>query len=123
MKTPDEMTVEECRDEIALDMGCKRSPHDGYIYAPIHDSRFPQYGHPIPATLDAAAAALPEHFFWSIAKAPRLNGKAVYEANASPVHEDGGTSFECITTDADTELLARFRLAVACRRAMKGVRS
>jgi hypothetical protein len=75
---------------------------------------------PIPATLDAAAAAMPEG--WIMNMTLRVGFVTPYEIcvidalhvcikGAVPIAPKG------IVVDADTELLARFRLAVACRQA------
>ena len=131
--SPNTMTLDECRDWIALDTGKMRKAKEPGI-APdgteetlweeeVHGEWFECRGeegwpdHPIPATLDAAAKAMPVmgvgyEVDWKISTiVAGSKFEATWWINGGDA--DGG----CIT--ADTELLARFRLAVACRMAMK----
>lgn len=61
-------------------------------------------------SLDAAAAAMPERFTQSIEQ---------YETGWTAKAMSWDCTLNTGVIEADTELLARFRLAVACRMAMK----
>lgn len=104
---PNTMTVEQCRDWLAVDiqhqtlasLGSKARSEDYYAEPD-----------PIGATLDAAAAAMPEG--WRFLRMEESETGA-WNAWAGDKFGRHAKSF------ADTELHCRFRLAVACRMAMK----
>lgn len=124
MKPHNEMTLEECRAELA--------EAEGWTYSDDHDKGWTRPGypgwmgvHPIPATLDAAAAAMPEH--WQTSMVCRCFGD--WSKYPEKKKDDAWCAMGMRAADsvtgryrafADTELLARFRLAVAARRAMGG---
>jgi len=121
---PDTMTLDQCRDELARMMP-EQYRLDG-------DEWFDRHGgncgtsHPIPPTLDAIVAAMPEGWrleitVWNVDGATH---GAIAEACPEKVcgtghHEDDWETHKAATLrcHADTELLARARLAVKCRRA------
>jgi hypothetical protein len=66
-------------------------------------------------SLDAAAAAMPEGWWFWINHCA-LNNRETFVCRAVSKRRQ----WIEVETEADTELLARFRLAVACRMATKG---
>jgi len=71
-----------------------------------------EHHHPIGHDLDAAAAAMPERFTQSIEQ---------YETGWTAKAMSWDCTLNTGVIEADTELLARFRLAVACRQAIAAV--
>lgn len=119
------MTLCECRDFIARYNGYRFGKHhrvsyecwiepDGHPYVDMDGHML----HPIEATLDAAAAAMPEgwHFSSMIYRKGHPEGPQAEWWCES----DDYKGAETVSATADTELLARFRLAVSCRQAQKG---
>ncbi len=127
MINPNLMSLDECRDWLARDDGWTNNTRSDYNSWEHTDGRsigaFAGPGdeddHPYQATLDAAAAAMPEGWDWQRgdfdgypdhwrAWHPKRSG-FIYVPDTSP----SGYSLKSETVD-------RFRLAVACRMAMKG---
>lgn len=114
------MTLDECRDWIARDEGWTSfSATNGIVV--WHRGSFDTVGepystckepHPVPATIDAAASAMPERWWWF---RHVWNGEWVWTA----VLKCGTIARVIHIRDTDDEKLDRFRLAVACRLAMK----
>lgn len=114
MKDHNEMTLGECRDEIALLQGWRFDPTaishiDSITMSDVLGvwSRGDTIlanpnNHPIEPTLDDAAAAMPKGWTVTIVQTPFI----------WQVSTPAG-----LYSKADTELLARMRLAVACLRA------
>lgn len=106
---PDTMTLDQCRDELARLMGWSLQQVDGYTIEQWRwtkdDVRDPW--HPVGTTLEAIAAAMPEGWGWATI---RVQPESV---QAEAGHRNG----RVVNTTADTEPLARARLAVKCRRA------
>ena len=99
MKNHETMTLEECYEAL-VEMGvCRRQ-----------DRRF----HPRDVTLDAIAAAMPEGWIQHIVQSHRPEW--AFEWGAVAFRNDDQRRCE---SHADTEILARARLAVACWRASK----
>lgn len=112
MKNHETMTLEELRGELAATRGWTRT-RDGFWVHPNDDDKeamsqrsgvLPRNNHPVPPTLDSIAAAMPEGWTIVVVQTPG-------EWQASSLNG-------CLCR-ADTEILARARLAVACRRASK----
>lgn len=117
MKDHNEMTVDECRDELARSAGwcvvnncsCDLATHgpNSHWTKDTGDC----YRHPIPATLDEASRLtegwMPHSVVW-------LNGVKLWQASALSTK----TWTDTTTTTGTTELEARFRLRVAVTRAM-----
>jgi hypothetical protein len=119
MKPVEQMTLDECRDELARAKGWEQIGHFWYghgrvVSAPDAAIRAVQIpsspDHPIPATLDAIAQAMPEGF--------RLEVGHAYGGQSGWYALGNRTSKNWVGR-ADTELLARARLACACWRASK----
>lgn len=121
MKSHNDMTLDECRNELADRAGHNDIGSPGTI-AFVHRSDVTRLiqAHPIPATLDAIAGAMPEGWWLTLCHEPRTDGTSVWITSASDTHEDGGVGFNGVESRSDTEILARARLAVACWRAQKG---
>jgi len=102
-------SVDECRDWLAADEGWKRKG-DRWKHPVWHKLGSGQKRHHIPATLDAAAAAMPEGWWWlksdlSFFETWWLAGrKALYEIK---IRSTGN------------ELADRFNLAVLVREKIK----
>lgn len=108
---PNEMTLDQCRDWLAEDDNPKLKPSGvpGFMRGrwEHHDLVL----HPIDATLDAIAAAMPEG--WNVDMTIRTG-----LVTAGAWETDHPRQLVHITS-ATSELLARARLAVACRMADK----
>lgn len=115
---PSTMTLDEIRDWLAERKGWeRRSTHyDGTPLVGTQERWFKydciyvggEDDHPIPRTLDAAAAAMPETWkSWSVSS--HMDVMNEYTAQA---FRDGSSDERYAT--ADTEILARFRLAALC---------
>lgn len=116
MKKPDEMTLEECRGELAAVRGWKlRTPGEQYTGWWVNDDwkQSPVNGasHPVPATLDAIAGCMPEGWMLIISR-----GAVVGDDWHAQADKDA-PGYETCVGQADTEILARARLAVAAIRA------
>lgn len=111
-KKPQEMAVPELCDWLAADDGWEPTTKIMHECTYIGWGRGPLFvtSHPFPPTLDSAAAAMPEGWsytsVWSADNDWRCN--AVRASDWKTAHGSGYT-----------EILARLRLAVACRMAMK----
>ena len=106
-----EMTLDECRDFIARDEGWEFNTRVFGCWSSAEYGVKSQENHPVPETLDAAAAALPEGWSLVVTHDPEMfDGKWVA---AAKYHSDRATTQA--VDNCDTEILARFRLAVACR--------
>ena len=95
------MTVDECRDWLANRAGWE-SKHNSWWHRNLLGS---VAQHPIPATIDAAAAALPSGWFWCV---------EFYKETFTVRADTLGRTHIVPAFDCDSELIARFRLAVAC---------
>ena len=113
MKTPNEMTAEECADWCANDDGW-------YPLAPcrilwVHgtpEDHDVTGEHPYPLTLDGAASAMPEGWSWWV-NFTQLDVPFIAAAiEWVTVHGE-------IEVRATDEITARYRLAVSCRMALK----
>lgn len=116
----DKMTVDECRDWLADKDGWVKVKgtygegtwrHRSTLYDPCSN-----WSHPIPATLDAAAAAMPEG--WMVKLEITSNGQCWAEASRKRNYLPVDDSDPYAT--GTTELEARFRLAVKARTANGG---
>jgi hypothetical protein len=100
---PNTMTLDEIRDWLAERKGWKLDVL-GAWYMDLPDGNRKYSMHPIPPTLDAAAAAMPENYrATATIYIGFANSCATAEYNGSTIRADG-----------DTEILARFRLAMLC---------
>jgi len=131
--SPNTMSLKDCQGWLAAQDGWF-SPEAVPEFVPDHQRAFAvgrwtrEIGsegleftsfHPYPPTLDAAAAAMPEGWYFMLGMGlPKdLGGSGVgFWCDAFKPREDNTN----IRVAADTEILARFRLAVACRLAEKG---
>lgn len=104
---PNTMTLYEIRDWLAERKGWKLDVL-GAWYMDLPDGNRRYSMHPIPPTLDAAAAAMPEGWEWEMHN--RNVGGAVTIRAIPPT----GYWDRAIKASGDTELLARFRLAMLC---------
>lgn len=113
-ETPiDAMSLDECQDELARAQGW-RSDNIGWHRGDrgTLDCEYAQdHEHPIPSTLDAIAACMPEGCHTQI-----VIGAGVHVVGWRP---DDASHASHIRKNADTEILARARLALACIRATK----
>lgn len=129
MKPISEMSIDEVRDAIAEVDGWGRFEPGAYVNTggwerhregqPVEIVYDPD--HPIPLTLDSAAACLPEKWWVNIEQ--RWGG--AWTATASCDDPNAATMIGaiCPCVTAPTELEARFRLALSCILADKGVPS
>lgn len=113
-----EMTLDEVRDALAGADGWNTYnegvPDDGarhvswwrYTLDAVHGGRTWCKSHPHPATLDGAAAALPEGWTWW-----KVTAEWAAQAAHSPM---------IYIPDTGDEIADRYRLALACRLAEKG---
>jgi hypothetical protein len=118
-------TTTECRDKLAEMEGWKKK--HGRWYHPVwHKLGSGQKRHPIPATLDAAAAAMPEGWGWELSynnwwtdlsdKHEHVN-RLAYQAIAHGLSKEyDGPDGQCVMTDpCDTAEQAMFNLALLAR--------
>jgi hypothetical protein len=116
---PDTMTLAEMADWCARD-------EDYTQYADTKKWRhnitgMPMEHHPFPLTLDGAAKAMPEGWGYWI-NHHWLHGKANVFCEA--VYINGmPCPLARVSTEADNEILARYRLGVKARLAAKGVQA
>lgn len=115
---PDTMTLDECRDFIAV-------AKYGFEIVQNEDESFKRYRlpgaelgwnreHPVNATIDAAAASLPEGWFWwKIHQNCDTGGAPIWMVDA---YGCGHIAYVC----GDTERLARFRCCVKAWMHAKG---
>lgn len=102
--TPNTMTLDEVRDELARMDGWNKRPSNNGILWYANNGAW-TYFHPHPATLDGAAAALPEGWSW-IRGGNRWSG----------IHPGSVFSWkDTRVPDTGDELLDRYRLALSCR--------
>lgn len=126
---PNEMTLDQCRDWLAEDDGWRTETRSvAHVDVCNHQNSFRadvQFWfrrkddpgtrlHPFPPTIDAIAAAMPEG--WKIEVESHV-GKLGWIASGWLI---GMEDMMWESLHADTELLARARLAVACRMAERG---
>lgn len=112
---PTTMTLDELRDWCAVDDGWEfRSSFGNHWWVRVADGGMDETSehHPYPATIDGAARALPEGWWWSRCETEE-HGKWWYAGR-----HKGFASVDI--PDTGDEILDRYRLAVACRMAMKG---
>jgi len=107
---PNTMTLDEIRDWLAARAGCVKvkDSHGGDAWrhkSLMHDP-YSNWTHPFPPTLDAAAEAMPKRWWYEV---------HIDMAVIDKVSCGAGTG-SCATYFAhgDTEILARFRLAMLC---------
>lgn len=108
-----EMNLDQCRDVIAESLGWRFAADHGQRTPQrlwVHEKYLSRHEHPIDATLDAAAAAMPEGWYWVVNFTGTIVPFLAIAVERVPTRPQ-------IEIRADTELLARFRLAVACRQA------
>jgi hypothetical protein len=128
MKPVQDMTLDECRDEIAESMGWappgdytngEDATYIGYWHRPEDpDDYFPTSFHPVESHLDSIAASLPPGCRWGrigsrIAYSPEWRSEVTFQNDKyemARVDESG---------EADTEILARARCCVAAWRKYK----
>jgi len=127
---PETMTLDECRDWVALQSqnyrvtrGGAKGPRDEPVdlleeklnevdwFVVQGEEGWPE--HPIKPTLDAAAAAMPEGWEYEIHNR-NVGGVVSCRAIGPLGHWDKASK-----ASGDTELLARWRLVVACMMAEK----
>lgn len=104
MIDPNTATLAQLRDWLAERKGWKYIPHFGQA-GPVweHAETHRLAMHPFPATLDAAAEAMPEG--WRLAYISHHGESWAATATTKKDFRSG---------EADTEILARFRLAMLC---------
>ncbi len=115
MKSHETMTLDECREELAGYAGFYRITKDYFAKVPPADFRgnTERYPNPVHATLDAIAAAMPEGWIVSVNQWRRPLRWTT--CGTTIVNEVLSTA----ASEANTEILARARLCVACWRASK----
>lgn len=110
---PTTATIDECRDWLYRRKALSDligTPHTmewaSAHWDTNHCRRIDDLGlHPFPPTLDAAAEAMPSGWFWCV---------EFYKETFTVRADTLGRIFVVPAFDCDNELLARFRLAVAC---------
>jgi len=105
---PNTMTLDEAREWLAKNSGPWSLRNGRWYHRDWHKSGSGQRHHPIPPTLDAIAACMPEGWRWS--RIPPCGWSAY---NPKPPHN------RVSVLDTGDEKLDRARLAVACRMAGK----
>lgn len=122
MKNHNDMTLNECREELAGFAGFHRITKDYFARVPLADFRgnTERFPNPIPPTLDAIASAMPEG--WRVFIGHYDQGWNVHarKGNDASATVDGTMEVGIDDNYSDTEILARARLAVACHRAQAG---
>ena len=99
-------TIDECCDFLAECKGWKHK--GGRWYHPVyHKLGSDQKRHPIPATLDAIAGALPDEWVWCVVEFYDYKGVGAYARNKT--RDDYVEDWT--RAEANTELLARARAA------------
>ena len=106
---PTTATIDECRDWLTRRAGWAKIT-DGnsgrwFWHIPGVPTALDYYESPIPETLDAAAEAMPSGWFWCV---------EFYKETFTVRADTLGRVCVVPAFDCDNELLARFRLAVAC---------
>lgn len=109
---PDTMTVDECREWLALDNGYTPTGYQGQ-FAMKYSKQEPNgeiayYADATQPTIDCAARCMPKEFWYKVCVNP--NGRVDAYAERA---------FTSIDVSATDELTARYRLAVKCRMALK----
>lgn len=102
---PHTATNEELRDWLARDMGWTFRSACGNHWWEQSEGDPGTENHPIPNTLDAAAAAMPEGWDW-------------WKSSSEYLAQAAGTDFVRVRSTGD-EITDRFRLAVLCHMAGK----
>lgn len=110
--TPNEMSLDQCRDWLARE--------DGYVPILTGDGgAYPP--HPYPPTLDGAAGAMPEGWTWAKGYTVSVGMGAPPSGVAWSAKFVGDYArLSASVWSTGNEILDRYRLAVACRMAMKG---
>jgi hypothetical protein len=98
------LTVDQCRDKLAEMEGWKKK-HERWYHPVWHKLGSGQKRHPIPATLDAAAAAMPEGWWWE-----RDKRRKVWRIG--PVGTD---AWQKCLEDTGDEIADRFNIALLAR--------
>ena len=112
---PNTMTLDEAREWLAKNSGPWSLRNGRWYHRDWHKSGSGQRHHPIPPTLDAIAACMPEGWYWWINHCA-LFGVETYVTKAV----QKSAPLLRAESQAESEILARARLAVACRMAAKG---
>lgn len=109
---PTTATLDECRDWLAIHKRPGGHRYDEFTKTHFWKKRISNdwtREHPIPETLDAAAEAMPSGWWWEVwvDSLPGVQVKAIpLPPNIDQPH--------IYIDQSETEILARFRLAVAC---------
>jgi hypothetical protein len=112
-----DMTAQQAADWCAEDDGWKRSTPSDFFDWKWEKTKFEKReDHPHPLTLDGAAAALPEGWRVDYMRDRKQITTPRWFVRALRL---GGEFQSGICVEADDELTARYRLAVACRMAAK----
>lgn len=116
--TPNEMSLDQARDWLSIDeqdkilaaMGSKATTEDYYKVGPV-----------FPPTLDGAAGAMPEGWTWAKGYTVSVGMGAPPSGVAWSAKFVGDYArLSASVWSTGNEILDRYRLAVACRMAMKG---
>lgn len=113
---PHTATLDELRDWLATDSGYKKLTMDGWL----HPQQYPIVvaGHPYPRTLDGAASAMPEGWWWQRDQGTEPNPQGLLlKWVACQIGSDRWKIVE--TRDTGDEITDRYRLAALCRIAEK----
>lgn len=113
---PQTATIEECRDFVAGAQGWTQTT-DGIWCSPeckdrddfaacVRSGVLPCLNHPVPATIDAAAKALPEGWTW-------LKHEDIHNGVVTVVWKAYNIETFAVVPSTGDEILDRFRLAVA----------
>jgi len=120
---PNTMNLDECRDWLAKEAGWTFRSAVGNHWWEQSEGDPGTATHPIPATLDEAAKLPEGWWFWV-----NYSGTTEFATADKPFREryvcEAVTkqTAERVRSEASTELLARFRLRVACVMHEKGIK-
>lgn len=129
--TPNEMSLDQCRDWLAREDGwVTEQDHaiqkDGTLRPLIAwthkaTNREKIWVHPYPTTIDGAAGAMPEGWTWAKGYTVSVGMGAPPSGVAWSAKFVGDYArLSASVWSTGNEILDRYRLAVACRMAMKG---
>jgi hypothetical protein len=122
MKPVQDMTLDECRDEIAVAIGWVRDRPSVYAtgsWRGPDNAWMHGLDHPVPATIDSIAASLPPEYEWRTVARFRLADGAETGWGATVQYGAPDEPWYVNVRGCDTEILARARCCVAAWRKYK----
>ncbi len=119
--TPNEMSLDQCRDWLAREDGWMSGVVEPWHCLGWGRGNERMVDHPYPPTLDGAAGAMPEGWTWAKGYTVSVGMGAPPSGVAWSAKFVGDYArLSASVWSTGNEILDRYRLAVACRMAMKG---